>query len=241
MRSFRLVFLLPMVFLRFLILLAVLVGTNAAAQDEPITLEAPGEESLDHRVFRAVYNYEGPAFSAAMRGVNIASYPAFYLVIPAVGLTDLIVDGDAGAGTRMLASELATMGVVFGLKNLIRRARPYAALPDVDRRPIGSHEPSGGIDSFSFPSGHAAISFAAATSASLSYPEWYVIVPAMTWASATAVARVWHGMHFPSDIVVGAVVGAGMGILVHELMATDDEQGIITSNATHVFSFTLEF
>ena len=230
-----------MLFLRSLVLLAVFTGANAAAQDEPIILETPGEESLDHRAFRAVYNYEDPAFSAAMRGVNIASYPIFFIVIPAVGITDLIVDGDAGAGTRMLASELATMGVVFGLKNLIRRTRPYVAFPDVERRPVGAPGPPGGIDSFSFPSGHAAISFSVATSASLSYPEWYVIVPAMTWASATALARVWHGMHFPSDIVVGAVVGAGMGILVHELLAPDDEQDVLTSNAVPVFSFTLMF
>lgn len=230
-----------MPFLRPLILLAVFVGASAAAQDEPIILETPGEESLDARVFRVVYNNEGPAFSATMRGVNIASKPVFFVAIPAVGLADWIADGDAGAGTRMLVSELATMGVVFGLKNLIRRTRPYAALPDVERRPAGASGPPGGVDPYSFPSGHAAVSFAVATSASLSYPEWYVIVPAMTWASATAVARVWHGMHFPSDIVVGAVVGTGMGLLVHELMAPDDEQDIITPNATHVFSFSLTF
>ena len=231
-----------MPFLRPLILLAVFVGANAVAQDEPIILGTPGEESLDHRIFHAVYDFEDPIFSATMRGVNIASFPAFFIVIPAAGLTDWIVDGDAGAGTRMLASELATMGVVFGLKNVIRRTRPYAALSDVERRPVGSDEPPGGIDPFSFPSGHAAISFAVATSASLSYPEWYVIAPAMTWASATALARVWHGMHFPSDIVVGAVVGAGMGLLVHELIASEgDEQDVITPNTAPVFSFTLMF
>ena len=212
MRSFRLDFLRSMIFLRPLILLVVLVAASASAQDEPIILETPGRETLDARVFRAVYDFEDPAFSAAMRGVNIVSYPTFFIAVPAVGLTDWVVDGDAGAGTRILASELATMGVVFGLKNLIRRTRPYAALPDVERRPVGSEEPPGGIDPFSFPSGHSAVAFSIATSASLSFPEWYVIVPAMTWASTTALARVWHGMHFPSDIIVGALVGTGMGI-----------------------------
>ena len=230
-----------MPFLRFLVLLSAFAGVNAAAQDEPFIPETPGEESLDTRVFRAVYNYESSAFSAAMRGVNIASYPAFFIVIPTVGLTDLIVDGDAGAGTRMLASEIATMGVVFGLKNLIRRTRPYGALPGVERRPIGSHQPPGGIDPVSFPSGHAAISFAAATSASLSYPEWYVIAPAMTWASLTALARVWHGMHYPSDIAAGAALGAGSAVLVHVLFGPDDEPGVITQNATPLFSFSIAF
>lgn len=177
-----------------------------------------------------------------MRGVNIVSYPTFFVAIPAVGLTDWFVNGDPGAGTRMAASEIATMGVVFGLKNLIRRTRPYAALPDIRRRPIGGDEPPGGIDPFSFPSGHSAVSFAVATSASLSYPEWYVIIPSMTWASATAIARIWHGMHFPSDIVVGAVVGTGVGVLIHVLLAPDENmQQVDVLNTPPAFSFTLTF
>lgn len=227
--------------LRPLIFLVLFVGASVSAQDESVILRTPGEESLDLRAFRAIYDYEAPAFSAAMRGVNIASYPTFFVAVPAVGIIDFAVDGDAGAGTRILVAEGATMGVVFALKNLIRRTRPFVALADVERRPVGSGGPSGGIDPFSFPSGHSAVAFSIATSASLSYPEWYVILPAMTWASATAVARVWHGMHYPSDIIVGALVGSGIGFLVHEIMAPDDVEDIITPNAAPVFSFSLTF
>ncbi len=228
--------------LRPLVLFLALLGASVAAQDEPIVLETPGRTDPDYLLFRAIYDVEDPVFAATMRGVNIASYPMFFIAVPAVGLADFVSDGEADAGFRLAASELATMGVVFGLKNLIRRTRPYAALPDVERRPVGSHGPPGGIDPFSFPSGHSAVAFSIATSASLSFPEWYVIVPAMTWASATAVARVWHGMHFPSDILMGAIVGSGMALLVHEILAPDDD--VLPGdpqNTAQVFSFTLTF
>lgn len=225
----------------FGLLVGLLLGVSVAAQDEPIILETPPAQSLDLRLFRSVYNYEEPVFSATMRGVNIASYPAFFVAIPAAGLIDFAVDGDFGTASRMAASEVATMGVVFGLKNLIRRQRPYAALPDVDRRPANGDQIPGGLDPFSFPSGHSAISFAVATSLSLSHPEWYVVIPSMTWASATALARVWHGMHFPSDIAVGAVVGTSVGILVHVLLAPDDNEIDIENlvNVPPTFSFTI--
>ncbi len=232
-----------MFFLRSLILLVVINGSSAAAQDEPIVLPTPERQSLDRRVFNAIYGNEDPAFAAVMHGVNTASYPAFFIVVPAVGLTDFVVDGNVGVGARLAASELGTMAVVFGLKNLIRRTRPYAALPEVVQRPLGGHEPPGGIDPFSFPSGHSAVAFSIATSVSLSHPDWYVIVPAMTWASATAVARVWHGMHYPSDILVGAVVGTGMALIVHELFAPDAEPmgEAMVLDTQPVISFTISF
>ncbi len=245
MRSFLVLFLYrrQMSNLRPLILLFVLVGANAGAQDEPIVLQVPGRESLDMRAFRAIYGIEDPVFSATMEGVNMASYPVFYIGVPAIGLADFVIDGEADAGVRMAASQLATMGVVFTLKRLIRRARPYSTIPDVVRRRDGYSGPPDGLDPFSFPSGHSAVAFSIATSASLSYPEWYVIVPTMTWASATALARVWRGVHYPSDILVGAVIGTSMGILVHVLLVPENEP---MNEATIIdtppaFSFTIEF
>ncbi|MDX1438536.1 MAG: phosphatase PAP2 family protein, partial [Rubricoccaceae bacterium] len=179
---------------KHLILISIVVTSPVAAQDEPIVLETPERESFDYRLFRNVYEYQEPVFSAAMRGVNVASYPAFFVVIPAAGITDYVVDGELGIASRFAVAELATFGVVYGLKHIVRRARPYAVLPDVRRRPLGDDQPPGGIDPFSFPSGHSAVAFSIATVASLSHPDWYVIAPMMTWASATALARVWHGV-----------------------------------------------
>lgn len=201
--------------LRLVALASVLLAAPALAQDEPVVLPPPPRQSLDARLFHSVYDVESPAFEGVMRGVNGVATPIFIAAVPAHGLGVLAADASGGPVGRMLVSELAVMGEIFLLKTLVRRARPFVTLPDVTPR---QRRPPSGLDPYSFPSGHAALAFTLATSASLSYPEWYVIAPALTWATATALARVWHGMHYPSDIVIGAALGAGTAMLVHVLL-----------------------
>jgi membrane-associated phospholipid phosphatase len=185
------------------------------------TLAAPARTSVDHRAFRYVYFSEGPAFSATMREVNALSRPIFIAAVPASGLAALAAGADLDPTARLAATQLGVGAAVFGLKFLVRRPRPYVALPDIKSRvavPLREHDP------YSLPSGHAAISFAMATSTSLSYPRWYVIAPAYAWASATALARVWHGVHFPSDTILGAAMGTGVAVLVHVFMPEVDPE-----------------
>jgi membrane-associated phospholipid phosphatase len=70
-------------------------------------------------------------------------------------------------------------------------------------------------ESFSMPSGHTTFAFALATSWSLSAGRWYVTAPALTWASGVALSRVWLGVHYPSDILVGVLLGGGVGLAAH--------------------------
>lgn len=69
----------------------------------------------------------------------------------------------------------------------------------------------------SFPSAHTSFSFSLATSVSLAYPEWYVIAPAYLWAGAVGYSRMHLGVHYPSDVLVGAVIGAGSTYLSYRL------------------------
>ena len=73
----------------------------------------------------------------------------------------------------------------------------------------------------------ASTAAAIATSLSLSYPEWYVVGPAVAWATTMGVARVWHGVHYPSDVVAGTVLGLGTAVVVHLVMPDvfEDEPG----------------
>src|SRR5690606_35883002 len=124
--------------------------------------------------------------------------------------------------TGLLAlSELGALGLVAAGKFAVNRARPFVTLSDVTPR---QRRPPSDLDPYSFPSGHSAMAFALATSTSLSYPEWYVIAPAYVWATATATARIWFGMHYASDTVIGAAVGVGSALLVHALLAGDGEE-----------------
>jgi undecaprenyl-diphosphatase len=83
-----------------------------------------------------------------------------------------------------------------------------------DRPPLGYHgggEPLLPLPrTFSFPSGHAASAFAFATGASRGWPAATpVLVPA---AATVAYSRVHTGVHYPSDVVVGATIGAASGL-----------------------------
>lgn len=89
-------------------------------------------------------------------------------------------------------------------KEIFQRLRPCNALPDV-------FTPLGCTGSFSFPSNHALNNFAVAFFFSILYPKakWYLF----TAASLIAISRVYLGLHYPSDIVGGAILGIGFGYL----------------------------
>ncbi|MEI8225850.1 MAG: phosphatase PAP2 family protein [Bacteroidota bacterium] len=100
-----------------------------------------------------------------------------------------------------LAATAVNFGVTAVMKYSFNRDRPFITYPDITRKSYGG--------SPSFPSGHTSMAFATATSLSLAYPKWYIIVPTYTWASTVAYSRMDLGVHYPSDVLIGALVGAG--------------------------------
>lgn len=93
----------------------------------------------------------------------------------------------------------------YGLKYIVGRQRPYERYP-------GRVHPYSYESSPSFPSGHTATAFALATSLSIRYPKWYVIAPSAVWACSVGVSRVNEGVHYPSDVLAGAAIGAGFAV-----------------------------
>jgi membrane-associated phospholipid phosphatase len=111
-------------------------------------------------------------------------------------------------GLMIGASFLATTIIATGLKHAVNRARPFETYPEIQKLSAGG--------SYSFPSGHTSDAFSTATSLSLEFPKWYVIAPSYTYAALVGYSRMHLGVHYPSDVLAGAVVGAGSAFLCYE-------------------------
>ena len=106
--------------------------------------------------------------------------------------------------------------VTHGLKFTVNRDRPFVTYPDIIKKDEGG--------SSSFPSGHTSAAFATATSMSLYFPKWYVIVPAYAWATTVGVGRIYQGVHYPTDVFAGAVVGPGSAYLTYKFQHWMDKR-----------------
>lgn len=73
----------------------------------------------------------------------------------------------------------------------------------------------------SYPSGHAAMAFAVATALALTYRRWWAWLATFSIASLIALSRVYLGLHYPSDIFGGAVVGIGAGAACYGVLAKE--------------------
>jgi len=170
--------------------------------------------------FRTVRNRIDAADLATMARISAASSPVLDRFLPALsraadfgvlwlGIAAALAarKGERGrrAALRGLASaEIAGTASNVLAKSLARRARPAGEVPRSrrpGRRPVTS----------SFPSGHAASAAAFATGVGLELPA--LAAPVGALAAATGMARVVNGVHFPSDIAGGFLLGVGVGML----------------------------
>ncbi|NLI72208.1 MAG: phosphatase PAP2 family protein [Bacteroidales bacterium] len=126
----------------------------------------------------------------------------------ALSVTSLIThDDDMLKNALYIGSSLLVDGALtYGFKRAISRPRPYVTYPDII-------EPYKMMTSYSMPSGHTSLAFATATSLTLKYPKWYVIAPTYFWACSVGYSRMNLGVHYPSDVIAGAVLGAGSAYL----------------------------
>jgi membrane-associated phospholipid phosphatase len=110
-------------------------------------------------------------------------------------------------GVVILTSVALSGGITVIMKYTIKRDRPFITYSDITKKSSAG--------SPSFPSGHTSSAFALATSLSLSYPKWYVIAASYTWAVTVAYSRMDLGVHYPTDILAGALIGTGSAWLTH--------------------------
>jgi membrane-associated phospholipid phosphatase len=121
----------------------------------------------------------------------------------AIGVLLAIFDG-SNREAWLICAALGpiAIGLNYVVKLIVKRPRPVLeGLP-----PLG-----GAPSSLSFPSAHATSSFAVATAMTRVEP-WGAL--AFVLAFALALGRPYLGMHYPSDVLVGAVIGVLLGLIV---------------------------
>jgi membrane-associated phospholipid phosphatase len=164
----------------------------------------------DINLLKKINGHTTEAGRGAFRGVTNSVSPVS-IVLP-IGLfvggkikkdKDMIWKSGEMTATLFISTLIST-SLKFGVK----RDRPFVTYPGQ----VFKHT-SGG--SPSFPSGHTSMAFGTATSIVLAYPKWYIAVPAFAWAISMGQSRMYLGVHYPSDVAVGALVGTGSAFLGH--------------------------
>jgi len=133
-------------------------------------------------------------------GVNGAIWIALAIVFAFLWRRPLLVPLVAFAG---LGADLAATGV----KTLVGRPRPPIAFTSIDPLLALPH-------SSSFPSGHAATSFACATCFVWVSRSIRVRAFVLTLAAAIAYSRLYAGVHYPLDVLAGAALGVATALLL---------------------------
>jgi decaprenylphosphoryl-5-phosphoribose phosphatase len=157
---------------------------------------------LDIAILRAMRTSgHSPKLERAAKALGKAGNNGAIWVV--LGLLLAILDGSNREAWLICAAlGPVAIGLNYVVKAIVRRPRPVLeGLP-----PLG-----GAPSSLSFPSAHATSSFAVATAMTRVDP---VAAIAFVLAFALALGRPYLGMHYPSDVLIGAGLGIALGLIV---------------------------
>ncbi|NLY19863.1 MAG: phosphatase PAP2 family protein [Tissierellia bacterium] len=129
--------------------------------------------------------------------------------ITVVTVLMIVLGTDSGfrrLGLDALISQLLVGVVVQSLKKVFARERPYKILESLNTFGINMRD-------YSFPSGHTAASFSLALIFSINYP--YLTIPMFIYAFLIGVSRIYLGVHYPTDVMAGFIIGLIMSTIGH--------------------------
>lgn len=102
-------------------------------------------------------------------------------------------------GVNMSLAIVANTVNTYALKKIVNRPRPATTYPDIMAYENERYQ--------SFPSGHTSNAFALATTVTLNSKSWQLAIPSYIWAATVGYSRLHLGVHYPSDVLCGALLG----------------------------------
>jgi len=179
---------------------------------------------VDEEVFEQIAGWESPAMDRIMPALSqAASHSKIWIAIAAA-----MSLADGKKGRRTAVEGLTAVAITSFLANLVakglfRRRRPTDQVPEARRLPMPG--------SSSMPSGHTASATAFTRVVGAAYPG--LRIPLNALATAIGFSRVYTGVHHPTDVIAGWLLGNGVGTLTNATAARAGRRPRQDSNLRH--------
>jgi membrane-associated phospholipid phosphatase len=163
-------------------------------------------------MLRAINKNEHPQWDKTMKITSFSVYPVL-----GIAPASLLLTGYVNNDKVMMRNGVKT-GIAIGLNALLTSGIKYTVnrpRPNIQYPGEFVQRTTSGV--YSFPSGHTSNAFAAATALTLSTKKWYVAVPSYAYACLVGYSRMRLGVHFPSDVLGGMIIGIGTSLLVFQV------------------------
>lgn len=176
-----------------------------------LSIQFCSAQNTDIDWLKKINNNRNKNLDKPLNGLSNTVYPAsFVLPLGELGIAYAKRDKQLRANAiHSTVSLIGSMGTTYILKKTIQKPRPYETYLYIQNYYYD--------DDSTFPSGHTTAAFSTATSLTLHYPKWYVAVPAYLYAGAIGYSRMHLGMHYPSDVAMGAGIGIASAFVTHKL------------------------
>ncbi|MCV2886240.1 phosphatase PAP2 family protein [Aestuariibacter sp. AA17] len=162
----------------------------------------------DTRLFYWLFNFSAKRDCRVIKWVSHSGDGHLYLLIGLALYAFEPLHGDVFLYSALLAYGME-LPLYVVLKKLFKRQRPCDLFHNFNAHVTPS-------DKFSLPSGHTAAAFLMATQIAFFYPSLTVLV--YTWAMGIGLSRILLGVHYPSDIFAGAMLGLTISFISLDLL-----------------------